>query len=198
MCNKTFLDDLTDGHTRVERGVRILENYLQVLAQMAHLGIFETRKVDTVVEHRLIAHKLGIVRVRLFAVSYTHLDVYKRQALTVKRERLPFGGDKAGVREDHSLGRLFVVNAHIKAEMCIRDSFQIAASSGSTYSYTDVITVPKAGTTVYFFDQSFTDYKSGKYASTSALIVSHWKKVGSVSYTHLSVGFCYYRFLLYY
>lgn len=57
--------------------------------------------------------------------------------------------------------------------------FQIAASSGSTYSYTDVITVPKAGTTVYFFDQSFTDYKSGKYASTSALIVSHWKKVGS-------------------
>ncbi len=57
--------------------------------------------------------------------------------------------------------------------------FQIAASSGSTYSYTDVITVPKAGTTVYFFDQTFTDYSGGMYASTSALSVSHWKKVGA-------------------
>lgn len=66
MCHKTFLDDLTDGHTRVERGVRILEDYLQILAQVAHLGIFETCKVDTVVEHRLIAHKLRVVRVRLF------------------------------------------------------------------------------------------------------------------------------------
>lgn len=57
--------------------------------------------------------------------------------------------------------------------------FQIAASAGSTYSYTDVITVPKAGTTVYFFDQSFTDYNGGMYASTSALSVSHWKKAGN-------------------
>ncbi len=57
--------------------------------------------------------------------------------------------------------------------------FQIAASAGSTYSYTDVITIPKAGTTVYFFDQSFTDYNGGMYASTSALSVSHWKKIGS-------------------
>ncbi len=57
--------------------------------------------------------------------------------------------------------------------------FTIAASPSSTYSYTDVITVPKAGTTVYFFDQSFDGY-DGKYASTSALVLSHWTKKGSV------------------
>ena len=57
--------------------------------------------------------------------------------------------------------------------------FSIAASANSTYSYTDVITVPKAGTTVYFFDQSYTGY-DGTYASTSALVLSHWKQNGKV------------------
>lgn len=58
-------------------------------------------------------------------------------------------------------------------------AFAIAASSGSTYSYSDVITIPKAGTTIYFFDQSFTDYNGGMYASTSAMVISHWKQKGA-------------------
>lgn len=58
-------------------------------------------------------------------------------------------------------------------------AFAIAASSGSTYSYSDVLTIEKAGTTIYFFDQSFTDYNGGMYATVSAMVLSHWKKAGS-------------------
>ncbi len=57
--------------------------------------------------------------------------------------------------------------------------FMIASPNSVEYKYSDVITVPVKGTTVYFFDQTFTDYKGAEYASTSAMTVSHWKKSGT-------------------
>ncbi|MGM9642522.1 MAG: GDSL-type esterase/lipase family protein [Eubacteriales bacterium] len=55
-------------------------------------------------------------------------------------------------------------------------AFQITSPTNLVYDYSDVFTVPKAGTTVYFFDQTFTDHDGSKYASTSAMTVSHWKQ----------------------
>ncbi len=49
-------------------------------------------------------------------------------------------------------------------------------SNGSiNYLYSDVITVPKAGTTVYFYDDDCSDGT----ASSNAAVFSHWKKSGS-------------------
>lgn len=55
-------------------------------------------------------------------------------------------------------------------------AFTITSPSNEYYMYTDVITVPKAGTTVYFFDQTYEDFGGAAYASTSVLTLSHWKK----------------------
>ncbi len=53
-------------------------------------------------------------------------------------------------------------------------------SPSNQYYYTsDAFTVPKAGTTVYFFDQNFTDFGGSKYATVSVLTVSHWKHFGT-------------------
>ncbi|MDY4897657.1 MAG: SGNH/GDSL hydrolase family protein [Eubacteriales bacterium] len=57
--------------------------------------------------------------------------------------------------------------------------YTITSPSNIYYYYSDVFTVPKAGTTVMFFDHTFNDFDGGKYASTSVLAVSHWKKSGS-------------------
>ncbi len=58
-------------------------------------------------------------------------------------------------------------------------AFVVTSPSNQVYDYSDVFTVPKAGTTVYFFDQDFTDHDGSKYASTSVMTVSHWKQDGS-------------------
>ncbi len=59
------------------------------------------------------------------------------------------------------------------------DSKAFAISNGNAvYDYSDVFTVPKAGTTVYFFDQTFEDHDASKYASTSVMTLSHWKQEG--------------------
>ncbi len=58
-------------------------------------------------------------------------------------------------------------------------AFNVTSPSNQVYDYSDVFTVPKAGTTVYFFDQDFTDHDGSKYASTSVMTVSHWKQQGS-------------------
>ncbi len=57
-------------------------------------------------------------------------------------------------------------------------AFEITSPTNADYDYSDVFTVPKAGTTVYFFDQTFTDFDGSKYASTSVMTLSHWKKEG--------------------
>lgn len=51
--------------------------------------------------------------------------------------------------------------------------------AGTTYVYSSVFTVPKAGTTVYFFDDSVADAEGGTYASSNAAAFSFWKKSGS-------------------
>ena len=56
-------------------------------------------------------------------------------------------------------------------------AFKIA-NGNADYDYCDVFTVPKAGTTVYFFDQTFTDFDDSSYASTSVMTISHWKLEG--------------------
>ena len=58
-------------------------------------------------------------------------------------------------------------------------AFEITSPSNADYDYSDVFTVPKAGTTVYFFDQTFTDFDGSSYASTSVMTISHWKQEGS-------------------
>lgn len=55
-------------------------------------------------------------------------------------------------------------------------SFISTSPNNAVYYYTDVIEVPKAGTDVVFFDQTFTDFDGGTNASTSVLTVSHWLK----------------------
>lgn len=59
--------------------------------------------------------------------------------------------------------------------------YSITSPNNVDYYYSDVFTVPKAGTTVLFFDQTFTDFDGGRFASTSVLALSHWKQVGSSS-----------------
>ena len=54
---------------------------------------------------------------------------------------------------------------------------KIYNSSSAYYHYTDVITVAKAGTTITFADGNANDGGDGKYASTSAYVISSWKKV---------------------
>lgn len=53
----------------------------------------------------------------------------------------------------------------------------VPGGADSVYYTSALFTVPKAGTTIYFFDQNFTDFDGGKYTSTSALAVSHWKDI---------------------
>lgn len=53
----------------------------------------------------------------------------------------------------------------------------VSQGASAVYYTSAVFTVPKAGTTIYFFDQNFTDHDGGKYSSTSALTVSHWKQI---------------------
>lgn len=50
-------------------------------------------------------------------------------------------------------------------------------NSGGAYYYTDVFTIAKAGTTVTFADGNVNDGGDGKYASTSAYVLSSWKQV---------------------
>lgn len=48
-------------------------------------------------------------------------------------------------------------------------------NSGTSYSYTDVFTVPKAGTRITFTDNNQFDGGDGKFASNAAYIISSWK-----------------------
>lgn len=70
-------------------------------------------------------------------------------------------------------------NGYVGSQYHTTSPFAIASPSNQVYSYSDVFTVPKAGTTVLFFDQTYTDFDGSAYASTSAMAVSHWKKRGS-------------------
>ena len=60
MGGQALLDDLTDGHTGVQRGVGILEDDLQILAEQTHLGILQSSQVDAVIAHFLVLGKLGV------------------------------------------------------------------------------------------------------------------------------------------
>ncbi|MBQ8342169.1 MAG: SGNH/GDSL hydrolase family protein [Clostridia bacterium] len=48
--------------------------------------------------------------------------------------------------------------------------------NGDRYSYTDVFTVPKAGTTITFTDDNSNSGSDYRYASASAYVVSSWKQ----------------------
>ncbi len=48
---------------------------------------------------------------------------------------------------------------------------------GGRYSYTDVFCVPHAGTTIVFKDDNTNDNNDGRFASSSAYVVSSWKEV---------------------
>ncbi len=55
----------------------------------------------------------------------------------------------------------------------------VYTSPGNQYYFTsDAFKVPKAGTTVYFFDQTYSDFGGGTLSSPSALAVSHWTEEG--------------------
>ena len=66
VCHQALLNDLSHRHTRVEGGIRILENQLQIFAQKAHFGIFQPSKVNAVIQHLLVLQKLRIVKIWLF------------------------------------------------------------------------------------------------------------------------------------
>ena len=74
MRHKPFFDNLADRHSRVERGIRVLEYNLKVLAEQAHFRIFQSCKVYAVIEHILIHHKFGVVRIHRFERVYRLAD----------------------------------------------------------------------------------------------------------------------------
>ena len=49
---------------------------------------------------------------------------------------------------------------------------------GTSYAYSSVFTVPKAGTTIYFYDDLGTDANNKKHASSNAYGISTWTKDG--------------------
>lgn len=50
-------------------------------------------------------------------------------------------------------------------------------ATGGSYVYTDVFTIPKAGTTITFTDSNKNDGGDARYASTAAYVFSSWKQV---------------------
>ena len=77
--HKPLFDDLTDGHTRVERGIRVLENDLQILPQQAHFRILQPRKIDAVVQHRFVLLKFFVLCKRRFPLRDFSLDFFDFQ-----------------------------------------------------------------------------------------------------------------------
>ena len=62
-----------------------------------------------------------------------------------------------------------------------QSSAPYAITNGSIlYLYSDVVTIEKAGTTIYFFDDTQTDGGASAYASTSAFVFSHWSQSGNI------------------
>ena len=61
MRYKTFLNYLADREAGIQRGIGILEDYLQVFTQTAHLLVFQAGKVNAVIAHCLILLELRIV-----------------------------------------------------------------------------------------------------------------------------------------
>lgn len=55
----------------------------------------------------------------------------------------------------------------------------VSGASGGNYSYTDVFTVEKAGTTITFVDDNTNSNADLKFASSNAYVVSSWKKEGN-------------------
>lgn len=73
-------------------------------------------------------------------------------------------------------------NGYVGSQYQDSTSKQYVYTSPSNQDYytSDVITVPKAGTRVIFFDQTFTDFDGGNLASFAVLTVSHWNKNGTI------------------
>lgn len=72
------------------------------------------------------------------------------------------------------------VNGYIGSQYQDNASKQFVYTSPSNKDYytSSVFTVPKAGTKVVFFDQTFTDFDGGTLSSTSVLTLSHWDAAG--------------------
>src|SRR6185295_5710838 len=50
-CFERLANDLSDRHPRIERGVGILKNYLQVAAVFTHLALRKVRKILIAIKH---------------------------------------------------------------------------------------------------------------------------------------------------
>ena len=49
MSQQSFPNDLSDRHTWIQRGIRILENHLHVFSEDAHLVSFESCQIHAVI-----------------------------------------------------------------------------------------------------------------------------------------------------
>ncbi len=70
-------------------------------------------------------------------------------------------------------------NGYIGSQYHATNAYKIASPNSVEYNYTDVITIPKKGSTIYFFDEMYEDYKGGSYAGITVMALSHWKQSGS-------------------
>ena len=61
--DQALFDDLAHSEAGVQTGVGVLENDLQVLAQLAHLSVFQTGQVNAVVPQALVILELLVVRI---------------------------------------------------------------------------------------------------------------------------------------
>ena len=86
MRHQAFPDDLTDGHARVEGGVGILENDLQILTQQTDFLVLQTRQVNAVVAQSLVLLVFRVTRVGcakhldlmlgIMNLAIEHLDLF--------------------------------------------------------------------------------------------------------------------------
>ena len=105
-------DDVADRHARVQRGVGVLEDHLQVAAHLAHLATVELRQVLALEDHlaggRLVELQDGATGRGLAATGLAHqterltlLDVEGDAVDGLDRADLALEDDPLGQREVH-------------------------------------------------------------------------------------------------
>ncbi|MBR7099462.1 MAG: hypothetical protein IKC59_08605 [Clostridia bacterium] len=84
------------------------------------------------------------------------------------------GGDMSNVVVDIEVGETEAVSLNWK--MGKMDPSELKILNAQNYSYSDVITVKKAGTTVTFVDDNSNDNGDGAFAGSDVLVISSWQK----------------------
>ena len=105
-------DDVADRHARIERGVRILENHLQVAAHLAHVAAVELGQILALkddlalgrlveLQNRAAGGRLAATRLADEPQCLTLLDIERDAVDRLNRANLPLEDDSPRQREMH-------------------------------------------------------------------------------------------------